>query len=158
MNDGADDICKQIFRQRVGDHVESVSMDPVLLQVFLECDGRRTIAEIAGKIGREPESLQDPVHRLVELGLIHAARVGLSWVDRDFFQTLNLALSKSIGPIAPVLVDEEVEAMGHRRDRFPVDLAADLVDTLAREIQPRNKRNEFQVEMVRLIRDKGYVR
>jgi len=121
LNDGADDICKQIFRQRVGDHVESVSMDPVLLQVFLECDGRRTIAEIAGKIGREPESLQDPVHRLVELGLIHAARVGLSWVDRDFFQTLNLALSKSIGPI-------------------------------------RNTRNEFQVEMVRLIRDKGYVR
>ena len=55
------------------------------------------------------------------------------------------------------IVDQDFfEALGYRRERFPAELTADLVYALGREIQPEKKRNEFQIEMVRLIRDKGY--
>lgn len=151
------DISKQIFQQVVGDHLERVSLDRLLLQVFLEFDGRKTIAEVARKIDREPDSLQEAVARLMELDLIRPVADDIRCTDNDFFRILELALSKAIGPIAPVLIDEEVEALGHPRARFPAALAADLVDALAREIQPDSKKHEFQIAMVRLIREKGYV-
>jgi len=156
LRDASGDIAKQVFRQVVGDRLERVSLDRLLLQVFLECDGRKTIAEVAGKIDREPASLKDAVAKLIELELIQAVDNDTRRADREFFRLLDASLSKSVGPIAPVLIDEELEALGYRRERFPAELTADLVYALGREIQPEKKRNEFQIEMVRLIRDKGY--
>lgn len=150
------DISRQVFRQVVGDHRTTESLDPLLRQIFLECDGHRTIAEVAVKIGREPTHLENAVTRLIEMNLIRAVGTGARWTDRHFFRALSLALSRAVGPIAPVLIDEEIDALGHPRDRFPAELAADLVDALAREVQPGDKRTAFQVEMVRLIRAKRY--
>ena len=150
------DISNKIYQQVVGDHLKSVSLDRMLLQVFLKCDGSRTIEEVAQTIHREPASLQDAIARLLELDLIRPVAAGARHADEEFFHLLNQALSKAIGPIAPVLIEEEIEALGHEPARFPNELAADLVDALAREIQPENKRNEFQITMVRLIRNKGY--
>jgi hypothetical protein len=90
------------------------------------------------------------------LDLIRPVTVEARHADEEFFRLLNQALSKAIGPIAPVLIEEEIEALGQKSARFHNELAADLVDALAREIQPENKRNEFQITMVRLLREKGY--
>jgi hypothetical protein len=150
------DISNKIYQQVIGDHLKSVSLDRLLLQVFLKCDGSRTIEAVAQAINREPASLKDAVARLLELDLIRPVTAEARHADEEFFLLLNQALSKAIGPIAPVLIEEEIEAMGQEPARFPNELAADLVDALAREIQPENKRNEFQITMVRLLRNKGY--
>ena len=64
----------------------------------------------------------------------------------------------AIGPIASVLIEDEVQDLGYDVSRFPSYLVTELVDRLAAEIRREEKKAIFIKNMVNLIRVKGYVK
>jgi hypothetical protein len=150
------DISARIFRPVIKPHLQDVALESKLLGIFLEMNGTQTLGEVARKTGRNLAEIREAASRLLQLELIEPAEGAASFLDLEFMSDLKSQLSKALGPIAAILIEDEVAERGYSFDRFPVSEAAELVDALAREIQRADKKNEFQKTMVNALRTRGY--
>jgi hypothetical protein len=57
-----------------------------------------------------------------------------------------------MGPIGPVIVEDEIRLLGEDRNAFPQDKTAELVERISLEIADNKKRAEFQKQMVAHLR------
>ena len=72
-------------------------------------------------------------------------------VDGTFFAQIEHELTKVIGPVAILLIDEEVAALGTAKDAFPRHRMAELVEKVSSEIADEEKRASFQQIMLEVI-------
>jgi hypothetical protein len=156
MNGLTGDISSLIFRHVIQNHRKDISLDYRLLGIFLELDGSKTLRTIARKKGLNMAQMRDAVKRLLELDLIESVSSGSDIVDSDFLEHLLSALSRAVGPIAKILIEDEITAMGYNAEGFPSAHAAELVDLLAHEIKRPERKTVFQSDMLRKIREKKY--
>ena len=57
-----------------------------------------------------------------------------------------------MGPMAPVIIEDQVAEMEERISDFPQDRAAELVEGISMEISDEGKRVDFQKEMLEVLR------
>jgi len=72
-------------------------------------------------------------------------------VDGTFFAQIEHELTKVIGPVATLIIDDEVAALGADKDSFPRDRVAELVKKVGSEITDEDKRASFQQIMLEAI-------
>ncbi len=155
MNLPPGDISPLIFRQVVDDNMKDVSLDGRLLSLFLALDGEKNLDTIAQAIGMNPHDLRVAVTRLLALQLIEPSEKGVITLDPEFLRYLTLQYAKAIGPLAGILIEEELLTAGDHPDRIPKKQAMILVETLAREIQRKEKKDRFRRDMIRKITELG---
>jgi hypothetical protein len=102
-------------------------------------------------------AIRELIAKLLKLGLIEKVEKQIIPADGDFFRNLLEELALAIGPIASVLIEDEIQDLGHDVNTFPSYLVTELVDRLAGEIRREEKKAVFLKNMVSLIRSKGYV-
>ena len=69
-------------------------------------------------------------------------------VDGTFFAQIEHELTKVMGPVATLIIDDEVAALGADKDSFPRDRVAELVEKVSSEITDKDKRARFQQIML----------
>ena len=74
-------------------------------------------------------------------------------VGREFLKKVDGELAKALGPIASMIVDEQIAEIGEKRDAFPRNKAAELVEAVSSEIADGGKRVRFQRSMLDILRD-----
>jgi hypothetical protein len=114
------------------------------------------LGALAGKTGLNMGTIREMISKLLKLGLIEKVEKEVIPVDSDFFRNLLDEFALAIGPIAGVLIEDQVQALGHDVNSFPGYLVTELVDRLAGEIRREEKRAVFIKNMVDIIRAKGY--
>ena len=72
-------------------------------------------------------------------------------VDGTFFAQIEHELTRVMGPVAALIIDDEVTALGADRDSFPRDRMAELVEKVSFEIADEGKRASFQQIMLKAI-------
>lgn len=65
-------------------------------------------------------------------------------INGTFFVEVEREMTRLMGPMAAFVLEEQIAAMGERREAFPQDKARQLVGRLAAEIEDENKRTGFQ--------------
>lgn len=146
-----------IYQRKVRDDLGDFSLDGKTLLILMELDGKATLGALAGKIGLRMGSIRELIASLLKLGLVEKVEKEIIPVDIDFFRNLLDGLALALGPIASVIIEDEVQDLGHDVNNFPSYLVAELVDRLAGEIRREEKKAIFIKNMVNLIRAKGYV-
>ena len=149
-------ISSIVFRQVVKDDLGDVSLDSQLLRVFLAFDGHKTLERVAKETNLDMVAMREIVSRLLTLELVKPANESLLSLDKAFIDYLKSELSRALGPIAELLIEEIVAEMGYTLKQFPSSQAAELIHLLAREIKRDEKRNPFMVNMVNKIKERGY--
>src|SRR5712692_4426963 len=122
-----------------------------------EINGHRTVLDVAEQLHTNELEVSRAVRKLFLLGLIEVTR---SLDDPDLDTTLDISvfdviqfeLTKVLGPIAPVILDEQIERMGESRHYFPKARLAELAELLSREIPGNTKQVRFQQVMVQLLK------
>ena len=150
------DISSMIYKRKVRDDLGDFSLDGQTLLILMELDGKATLGALAGKARLNMGTIREMVSRLLKLGLIEKVEKEVIPVDSDFFRNLLDEFALAVGPIAGVLIEDEVQALGHDVNSFPSYLVTDLVDRLAGEIRREEKKSVFTKNMVNIIRAKGY--
>ena len=150
------DISSMIYRRKVRDDLGNFSLDGQTLLVLMELDGKATLGALAGKTWLTMGAIREVIANLFKLGLIDKVEKEIVPVDNGFFRNLLDELALAIGPIAGVLIEDEVQELGYDVSRFPSYLVTELVDRLAREIRREEKKAVFIKNMVNTIRAKGY--
>lgn len=150
-------ISSMIYKRKVRDGLGDFFLDGQKLLVLMELDGKATLGALAAKTGLTMGAIREVIAHLLKLGLIEKVEKAISPVDNDFFRKLLDELALAVGPIASVLIEDEVQDLGHNVKSFPSFLATDLVDRLAGEIRREEKKAIFIKNMVSIIQAKGYV-
>jgi predicted regulator of amino acid metabolism with ACT domain len=156
MDISSGDISALVFRRVVREDTAEYSFDAQMLTLFMELDGKKSLAVISRKTGQKMSSLREAAGKLSKLKLIEQVAEAITAVDAEFMETLKRELSLAIGPLAQILIEDAVHDMGQNMARFPTRRAPELVESLSREIQREDKRAAFKQAMVRKIKEKGY--
>jgi len=152
------DISSMIYKRKVKDDLGDISLDGQTLIVLMELDGKTTLGALAGKTGLTMGALREVITYLLKLGLIDKIEKRIVPVDNAFFRNMLDELALAIGPIASVLIEDEVQDLGYDVNSFPSSLVTELVDRLAAEIRREEKKAIFIKNMVNIIRAKGYAK
>ena len=152
------DISSMIFNRKVKDDLGDFSLDGQTLLILVELDGKATLGSLAEKTGLSMGAIRELIANLLKLGLIEKVEKDVVPVDNDFFRNLLDELALAIGPIASVIIEDEVQEFGHDVQSFPSFLVTDLVDRLAGEIRREEKKAIFIKNLVNIIRAKGYAK
>ena len=147
------DISALVFKQSVKGDLDESSLDSRMLKVFTELDGKKDVASITRSLDIQPEPLRDVLINLFNLQIIERVEKTSPMLTNEFFDFLKFRLALSMGPIAEFLIEEEIRELGVEPTKIPCHMAAELVETLARQIIRDEKKIEFQQAMLKKIRD-----
>ncbi|MFO7839250.1 MAG: hypothetical protein R6X08_07115 [Desulfosalsimonadaceae bacterium] len=147
------DISRLVMRRKVRADLGEVSLDSEMLQVLMELDGSKNLSRVARSLNVNMKHLRTVLKKLQDLQLIEAAPDAMPTLGQDFLKTLSAELSRAMGPIADVVIEDEINDMGETPDRFPAHRAAELVDLLARQIIREERKVAFQQSMVKKLRE-----
>ena len=157
MDYSSSELSAMVFKRVVRQDFEKFPLDRQTLSVFMELDGKVPLGSVAQKVGLKMSTMRQLIAKLVQNGLVRKVEQGISALDKDFFDYLVVHLSYAVGPIAQVLIEEEVAGLGYKLARFPGHRVAELVDNLAREILHKEKKAVFLKSMAAKIREKKYL-
>lgn len=146
------DISGMVFNHCVTADFGEVSLDSDMLSVLMELDGRKNIGEIAFDLNKNLQETISIVQRLSQLDLIEQVPASKpQCMDKELHDFLVTNLQLSMGPIAEVLVEDEMREMGEAPDEFPMERVGSLVNLLARQIPRDEKRIPFQQVMAKKL-------
>lgn len=157
MDFSSSEISATIFKRIVRDDIGEFPLDHQMLAVFMELDGKAPLSRIAQKTGVNMSTMREIIAKLMQNGLVEKADREVVALDKDFYDYLVSHLSLAVGPIAQVLIEDEVHNLGHEISRFPGHRVAELVDNLAREIRRKEKKEDFFKAMAAKIHEKRYL-
>lgn len=146
-----------VFRFSPTGESDEVSLRSKEWQVLAQIDGSRSGLEIAEIVGLEKRAALQILARLVRDGLVQvtegASKPSDSTVDSDFFDRLSEEFTELMGPIGPVIIDDEIEGMGRSREVFPRNQVAELVERISGAIEDETKKLHFQRIMLDILRE-----
>ena len=157
MDFSSSELSAMIFKRVVRQDIEEFPLDPQMLSVFMELDGKTPLGRVAHKAGITMSSMRELIARMMQNGLVQKVEQGIVTLDKDFYDYLVFHLSLAVGPIAQVLIEEEVGRLGYKLSQFPGHRVAELIDNLAREIRREDKKDIFLKSMAVKIREKKYL-
>jgi predicted transcriptional regulator len=158
MDFSSGEISFTVFKRIVRDDIGEYPLDHKMLTVFMELDGKAPLGVVARKAGLNMSTMREIIAKLMQNGLVEKVDKETVTLDKDFFGYLVAQLSLAIGPIAEVLIEDEIHELGHEISRFPGHRVADLLHNLAREIRRKEKKDVFLKMMATKIREKRYLK
>lgn len=134
-----------------------VTLTPSEWEVIAAIGGGRPAAALPPLLGRDEFSVLRAVSQLVKAGLVQVEKPAEAVQERayaspEFFRVLGTAAAAALGPMAQVIIDEEVAALGSGRETFPLDRVSLLIERVGAEIYDDDQRVEFQQKMLALVR------
>ncbi len=145
-----------VFRLSASGSSGAVSLEPEEWQVLAKVDGARDVWEIAETLAWDELLVSKVLVRLVTKGLLEltAGRQAgpTPLVNGGFFAQLDEQFVSVVGPLGPVIIDDEIATMGETRGHFPRARAAELVERISADIEDEGKRARFQQAILGLLR------
>lgn len=145
-----------VFNISPSGSANTVSLKPIEWQVLAQVNGQRSIIDIAETLGLHEFEVAKIVFSLTTAGLLHEAEhvyaMNQEGVDEVFFTQLSELFTDVMGPISPMIIEDEIRLMGEEKKTFPQNKAAELVERVSLEISDNSKRANFQKQMVAVLR------
>lgn len=153
---GTSPLSKVVFRLSTSELTGEINLKPEAWRVLSQVDGVRTLSEIAERIGMDLATANRVAETLLQARILEIAagapQPTQATVDATFFEQLSLELARAIGPLASVILEDAIAALGEKPESFPRERLADLVERVSEEIPDPTRRLRFQQAMLEAIR------
>ncbi len=145
-----------IYRLSTAAPPGEVNLKPESWRILAHVNGERTISDIAKALGMDEPTAAQLALSLFQSGVLEIAQ-GTSapvraTVDGAFFDEVTHQLAAAMGPLAEIVIDEEIENLSESRKQFPRERIPDLVERVSQAIPDESKRIKFQQVMLEAIR------
>jgi hypothetical protein len=145
-----------IFKLSKRELSSEVTVTPAAWRVLAQCDGARSVAEIARALAMDEATVAQVADTFFRCGILQLAPGSPAPprppVNKAFFDRLTNELARAIGPLAALTVEDEMAALGEARESFPRDEVPELVERLSHLIRDDARRLAFQQVMLEAIR------
>jgi hypothetical protein len=154
MDIGRPGLQENYYRKVIRKDNDQVSLDADMIRLLIAIDENKSLYQIADEVEMEAATLKKNLSKLLEQGLIEPVKKDLPVLDKIFLQALKINLSKAIGPMAEILIEELVSEMELTAPEIPIHQAAELITILSHEIPDEKKRIEFKKSMMDILNKK----
>jgi len=145
-----------IFKLSSREPTSDVTVTPAAWRVLAQCDGARSVAEIAQALAMDPAAVSQVADTFFRCGILQLAPGSPTLprppINKAFFDQVTSELARAIGPLAALTVEDEIAALGESRDSVPRDEIPALVERLSHVIRDDARRLKFQQVMLEAIR------
>lgn len=141
------DMPRLVLRASIRRDMGQVSLSATMLDVLRELDGKKPVLAVSRSLQIPMSTLREILSHLHRLHLIEVVQGSRESVDRGFFKHLESRLADIMGPIAGILIRDEIENMGEVATQFPKERAPELIDRLAAKIFVESKKQAFLASM-----------
>ena len=142
------------FRKVIRKDSGEISLDADMIRLLIAVDESKSLYQIAEEVDMETTTLKTTLSKLLEQGLVEPVKKDIPYLDRVFLEALRVNLSKVIGPIAEILIEDVVTEMKLINSEIPINQAAELINNLSPEIPEEKDRIEFKKSMLAIINKK----
>ncbi|MCP4747494.1 MAG: hypothetical protein GY874_15330 [Desulfobacteraceae bacterium] len=162
------DIANMTFKRVPGKDISTSKSNLQIFNILLAMDGTRSVAAIAKEDFYDLAALVNLVSKLVKKGLLektHGNTGSFNWdesnilenggddignvnISPNFFDGLEEDLSKMIGPVARILIEDNTTKMGFDTYNFPIGRVPELLEKLAVFIQNQSDAIDFKRRMM----------
>jgi hypothetical protein len=139
------------FRKIIRKDSDEVSLDADMIRLLIAIDENKSLYRIAEEVDMETTTLKKTLSKLLKQGLIEPVKKDIPYLDHLFLEALRINLSKIIGPMAEILIEDVVTEMELKTSEIPVNQAAELINNLSLEIQDEKDRIEFKKSMLSIL-------
>ena len=148
---------KTVFRiaDLAEDHTGPVTVPNVGWRVLSKLDGIRTVQEVAELLRIPFAYTAKVIYNLHKSGLVELAapvvKAAADLVPPALLNRVTGILTEVIGPMAPLVLRDQIEALGESPDSLPETKLDDLILLLGREIRDGKLKNKFEESMLQEI-------
>lgn len=125
-------------------------------QILAQVNGTRSVGQIMEATGKDEFSIAKILFHLHSVGLLEKTdKTGIAAspaIDEAIFDKIENELTKAIGPMAEIIIDEAIEDLAETRNSFSNEKVAALVEKVSSEISDENKRLQFSQVMIELLK------
>jgi DNA-binding MarR family transcriptional regulator len=146
------DLSNQRYRKVTRLDSTEVCLDADMIRLLIAIDDRKPLEQIAAEVGMASSTLTATVSKLLELNLIEAVQKNRQFLDDRFITKLKLNLSRAVGPMAEILIEDVVEDLNLTVNEIPKSQVAELISALAFEIPDEDSRIQFKKEMLKVLK------
>jgi hypothetical protein len=115
--------------------------------VLALCNGIRTVSEVAKTLNWNESRVLRTFYQLIRAGVLQRGEAPKGpkkkLVGEHFFIKIEQELSKVMGPIAPIIIEDKLTEIGGTPESFPQDQALSFIESLSEEIPLDQKKREF---------------
>ena len=137
-----------IFRLSSKRAPEEIRLQHEEWSVLSQIDGKKKVGDIADELKMGEHETARILYKLFSAGLIEVGTEPQlktkKIVDAGFLAYLEGKLAAIIGPVASVILEEEIKDMDEQRVAFPTEKVSLLVEKISSEIVNDTQRIEFQ--------------
>ncbi len=134
-----------------------VSLSALEWNVLREINGTSSVLAIAEKLHSTELEVTSALSKLFGIGLVEPVQVSAPkdlgpLAGAEMLRELEAALCRAIGPIAPILLGEQMRAMGESAGSFPRKRLAELGERLSSEVPEGPRRRAFKQTLLELLK------
>lgn len=134
---------------------ESITLTPSEWNVIAMLYHYPDLDELKSKYNVNTDQLNAILEKLQAKKAIkktHIKPLSSAEIPSSFWDSLEKELSRSIGPVAPLVLDDKIEEFNRSRDNFSHKMLYNLVEKLATEISSQDGKQQFLKIMLTLIK------
>ena len=134
---------------------DSVSLDADMIRLLIAIDENKNLYQIAEEVDMGTATFKRALSKLLDQGLIEPVQKDIPVLDQSFIQTLRINLSRAIGPMAEILIEDMAAEMEIDPVAIPVNQAAELIAHLALEVPDEENQIQFKKSMLAILNKFG---
>ena len=154
MNGPRSDQVDLYFRKVIRKDSDEISLDADMIRLLIAIDENKSLYQISEEVDMQATTLKTTLSKLLAQGLIEPVKKDVPYLDHVFLEALRINLSKVIGPMAEILIEDVVEDMKLKASEIPANQAAELINNLSLEIPDEKNRIEFKKSMLAILKKK----
>ena len=139
------------YRKVIRNDSNEISLDADMIRLLLAIDENKSLYQIAEEVDMETTTFKQTLSKLMEQGLIEPVKKDAPVLDENFIGQLQINLSRAIGPMAEILIEDIVAEMELKISEIPIHQAAELINNLSLEIPHDENRIQFKRSMLDIL-------
>ena len=139
------------YRKVIRADNEEVSLDADMIRLLIAIDESKSLYQIADEMDLDNTTLRRALSKLLDQGLIEPVQKDIKVMDDSFLESLQINLSKAIGPMAEILIAEVMEEMDLDPDGIPFNHAAEMITQLSLEVPDGENQIQFKKSMLTIL-------
>lgn len=139
------------YRKRIRKDLKSVSLNADMIRLLLVIDESKSLYQISAEAEMDAVTFRQTLAGLLAQGLIEPVQREVPPLGRTFLNAMRSNLTRVIGPMSEILMEDVLAEMGLDAARIPVAQAAEIINRIALEIPDDAGRIEFKKSMIPIL-------
>lgn len=138
------ELSELVIRKSDDQELSQSGMDLESLNILMVLHDPKKVEAVAKEAGYSLEVVDQKIVSMIKDGMVDVVDGRKKILETGFIKYLKAELTKSLGPLAAILIEDVADELGYEINFFPSSQSSELISLLIEEIQSPDRAAEFK--------------